>query len=502
MRRLLIIVVLSLLTPAVLYAQKVIEYESGLGTRDPKNGDIWILYRGVHATHEGMVLESDSAHYNTRENNFTAYSQVAIQLTDTTFIYGDKLYYDGNTRMLDIWADTVVLIDGNTQLLANHLTYDRNQETAYYTLWGYGSSDDRSLFSRQGQYNSNLKQFYIYHDVCLTDSNIRLYTDTLLYNTNTSVAHFESPTHIYSDSAVIYSEQGDYNTETRYAVSYKASHVVSDGHTIDSDTLFYDEVLEYGKAFGRVVLFDSANNLTCSGRYGETSQRYRFSYVTDSAHVLMVDNDDSLFLHADTIYVTNDSSNQLATVRANYHVKLFRRDAQAMADSAFYTAADSSLMLYRSPVVWYEHYQCSADTIHLLHDSSGISHVSLLGGCFAIQQVDREKYNQLKGLRGEVYFQDGEPTYSDIIGNAQMVFYLTEEDSLGHLSLVGVNAGVGNIIRIYFDTSQAPVRVVAYEKPDMQFYPVGQLPDDLKRLPGFQWISLRRPRQPEDVFIW
>jgi hypothetical protein len=483
-------------------AQKLIEYTAGMGSRDADNTDIWILYRNVHATHEGMVLESDSAHYNTRENSFTAFRNVAIQLTDTTFIYGDRLYYDGNTRVVDIWADTVLLIDGGTQLLANHLTYERNRSTAYYTEWGYGTSDDRALFSRKGQYNSDLKQFYIYDDVVLTDSTMRLVTDTLLYNTETTVAHFESPTHIYSDSSVIYSELGDYNTDTRYAISYRASHVDNQGRTIDSDTLLYDETREYGRAWGHVVIVDSVNELTCTGRYGETSQAERFSFVTDSAHVLFVDKGDSLFLHADTVYVTTDSADNLHTVKANYHVKVYRRDAQAMCDSAFYRANDSLLLLYRDPVLWYDHYQCKADTIELSHDSNGVKQAWLRSDCFAMQQVDRDKFNQLKGHQGVVFFREGDPDYADVTGNAQMVFYITEEDTSGRTTLVGVNAGVGTAIRIYFDTSRAPVRVVTFDNPDMQTYPVGQLPDELKRLPDFQWLPLRRPRKPEDVFVW
>ncbi len=483
-------------------AQKFIQYTAGMGSRDPENSQVWILYNGVVATHEGMTLEADSAHYDTEENSFTAFHNIFITLSDTTFIYGNQLYYDGNERVLDIWDDTVVFIDGGTVLRANHLTYERNRSTAYYTLWGHGTSDDRVLDSRQGQYNSELKEFYIYNDVRLRDSSMLLVTDTLIYNTVTKVAHFESPTHIYSDSSTIYSELGDYNTDTRYAISFRASHVDNQGRTIDSDTLYYDEVQEYGRAMGHVVIIDSANDITCTGRYGETHQKQRFSFVTDSAHVLFVSDGDSLFMHGDTIYVTNDSANSLETVRANYKVKVYRRDAQAMCDSAFYSAPDSLLTLYKNPVLWYEHYQCTADTISLLHDTSGMKRAYLRSRCFAIQQVDREKFNQLKGKQGVVYFIEGEPQYADVLGNAQIVFYITEEDSVGNPQLVGVNAGMGTDLRIYFDTTRSASRVVVFDKPDMQTYPVMQLPDDQRRLPDFKWLSQRRPRKPEDVFVW
>ncbi len=484
-------------------AQKLIEYSSGIGSRDPENGDIWILYRGVKARHEGMTLQSDSAHYNTKENSFTAFGGVTIKLTDTTFIYGDRLFYDGNTRIVDIWDDTVVLIDGGTQLLANHLTYERNRATAYYTQWGYGYSGDRTLFSHQGEYNSDRDEFFIYNEVVLSDSSMTLFTDTLIYNTQTEIAHFESPTQIQTDSSIIYSELGDYNTSTHFAISYQNSHVDNQSRMIESDTLYYDDQERYGKAFGHVRIIDSINNITCTGHYGETSQADNFSFVTGQALVVFVDEEsDSLFLHADTVYVTTDTNNHLQTVRANYQVKVYRHDAQAMCDSAFYSAPDSLLSLYKNPVLWYEHYQCIADTIEVKHDTSGVHQAWLRNGCFAVQQVDLEKFNQLKGRQGVVYFNQGDPSYADVMGNAQMVYYITEEDSTYGATLVGVNVGMGSDIRIYFDTNRAPSRVVTYDKPDMKTYPVSMLPDEWRQLKDFRWEARRRPRKPEDVFIW
>ena len=312
--------------------QKLIEYSAGMGSRDPDDGNIWILFNGVTARHEGMTLRSDSAHYNTKENSFTAFGAIVIRLSDTTFIYGDRLFYDGNTRIVDIWDDTVLLVDGRTQLRADHITYIRNTETAFYPHWGHAVSGLRKLDSQQGLYNASRKEFYIYDSVQLSDDEMQLFTDTLIYNTVTEVAHFKSPTRIYTDSAFIYSELGDYNTASREATSFLASHVNNKGRTIDCDTLYYHDSLRYGKAQGNVRIFDSVNNLTCTGRYGESNQASGFSFVTDSALVVFVDDGDSLFLHADSVYLTTDSANHIQTVRANYKVKVYRRDAQAMCD--------------------------------------------------------------------------------------------------------------------------------------------------------------------------
>jgi len=494
---------ISALQPLAV-GQKLIEYQSGMGSRDPNNSNVWILYDYVEATHEGMILTADSAHFDMEANSFTAYRNVEITLTDTTFIYGDRLYYDGVSRVLNIWADTVVLIDGSTILKANHLTYERNESLAYYDKWGHAVSGNQKLDSEQGYYNSAVKEFYIYDSVRLSDTTMLLLTDFLKYNTITNTAHFETPTVIYSDSSIIRSENGEYNTETRFAISFKGSRVDNPGSMIAGDTIFYDEYFDYGRAMGNVILVDSVGNIVCTGQYGENNRAERFSYVCDSAHVFYIDDyGDSLFMHADTIYLTVDEGNHLNTIRAHNHVKLFRRDFQGMCDSAFYNGPFYQLTLFTQPVLWLDHYQFTADTIEMIHDSvNGMRLVVMRNNCFTAQQVDRDRYNQIKGRYGTVYFKNGEPDYADIYGNAQMAYYLTEIDDSMRTVLMGVNVGRGTDIRIYFDTLRKPMRVVTYDKPELEAYPEDKLPEEWRRMQGFEWRSSSRPRKPEDVFVW
>ena len=150
MKKSILILLFSVLTQ-LLYSQKIIEYRSGMGTRDEQKPEIWILYDNVFATHEGMNLYADSAHYNTQLNNFTAFNNIKIELTDTTTIYGDKLFYNANTRVVEIWGKEVIFIDGDTRLVTNHLLYDRNTNMANYTTGGVATNKQNPLIA-----NSNI----------------------------------------------------------------------------------------------------------------------------------------------------------------------------------------------------------------------------------------------------------------------------------------------------------------------------------------------------------
>ena len=144
-------------------AQRLIRYEADMGTRDPDNSDIWILYGNVHAYHEGMTLITDSASFDTKNNIFVAHRNVIMHLTDTTTLYGSKAVYDGTTRIADVWGDTVRLIDGHTILKTDLLSYDRNESTASYFHWGHTVHDSAVMDSRKGHYHTDTRDIYLPH---------------------------------------------------------------------------------------------------------------------------------------------------------------------------------------------------------------------------------------------------------------------------------------------------------------------------------------------------
>ena len=484
----------------ILYSQKIIEYQSGMGTKDAKNSEIWILYNNVHATHEGMDLYADSAHYDTKQNNFTAFDNIKIVLTDTTTIHGDKLFYNGNTRIVEIWGKEVIFIDGETKLITTHLLYNRNTYMASYTTGGVTTNKENTLISKKGFYYSNLKDFFVFDSVLLTNSSSKIITDTLKYNTKTTVALFESATHIYTDSTTIYSEHGLYNTTDKLAHSDKATSITNQNQQLTCDTLDYDEKTKISIARNNVVVWDSVNNVICKGNYAYSNEKAHNLFITQKTTAIFVDNTDSLYLHCDTIYATTDSSNNFETIKGFHHVKFYRTDIQGSCDSVFYSIPDSLITMFYTPIMWNEENQFTADTIVMKLDSSGIKQIFMNNNAFISQKVDKTKFNQINGKTAIVYLDGKNPLYCDILGNAQSVFYLTEQQDDGSEALLGVNAGIGSGMRIYFDENRRPSRIVTYTNPDMTTYPLKDFPEEKKLLKGFKWWQNRRPLNIDDIY--
>ena len=329
LRKTIVTLLLALFFCIEANAQKVIEYQSGVGSRNADNPDVWILYKTVKATHEGMVLNSDSAHFDTKNNHFTAFGNIVIEISDTTTIFGDELFYNGNTRVVEIWGDEVLLVDGATSLTTNYISYNRNTSTAKYTYHGHAVNGDKTLDSYNGLYYADIKEFFIYDDVMLTDSTTVLTSDTMTYNTITKLAVFRGPTHIFSDSTIIFSKQGTYNTDEGHATSVKKSSIYNGNQRLTCDTLDYYRKTKFGVARHNVNIWDSANNIFCTGHYGETDGMRHYNFITDSATAHFVnDKNDTLYMHSDTIYSTINDSNEIRTVSAYHKVRIFRSDVQ------------------------------------------------------------------------------------------------------------------------------------------------------------------------------
>ena len=73
------------------------------------------LLRGhVVLEHEGALMYCDSAFMYEQLNSFDAFGNIHIDVSDTLDLFGDVLFYDGNTRIAEVHYN-VRLIDKTTK---------------------------------------------------------------------------------------------------------------------------------------------------------------------------------------------------------------------------------------------------------------------------------------------------------------------------------------------------------------------------------------------------
>ncbi|HRS53258.1 MAG TPA: OstA-like protein [Bacteroidales bacterium] len=446
--------------------------------------------------HDKTYLYCDSAYLYVDINSVDAYGNVQIKASDTSNIYGNVLKYDGNTGTAKI-SGNVKLIDNQITLITDTLVYNTKTKIASYPNNGIITDLNNNLSSKKGVYYSDLKQFYFYDNVVLVNPEYKVYTDTLIYNTLTAVAYFKGPTTIISDENIIYCEKGFYDTEHDISGFTKNAYLKNKNQILKADSIYYDRNLQVGLGFKNVNIFDSLQKIIIYGNYAEYHEIQGLSYVTDSAMLAIFNEGDTLFLHADTLLVNfNDSTKQGELLKAYYHVKFFRDDFQGMCDSLIYNFSDSTIILYKNPILWTEENQFTAEEIKIwLQNDGKVDSLLLYKTAFIVSKDDIDKFNQIKGNTIKGYFRNNELDYILVEKNAETVYYVRDDSS----AVVGINVASALNMIIYIENNKAK-RITFIQNASGIMYPEKKIPDEEKILKGFKWYEKERPLSKEDIF--
>jgi lipopolysaccharide export system protein LptA len=234
------------------------------------------------------VLTSDSAYFYPAQNMCDAFGHVVITQGDTLHIYGDKLHYDGNTKVA-IMTDHVKMVDKDATLTTNYLTYNTATRIGTYTGGGKLVNQDNTLTSKNGYYFANSRDAYFRYDVVMITSDAIIKTDTLRYNSGTGISYFYGPTHIYAkkDKDVLYTENGTYNTKTEQAFFGKKNLYTSGTKSLKGDSLFYDRLTGYGKALKHITFNDDQQKVTIKGDKAVYTKPDERTVVTENAYVVL-----------------------------------------------------------------------------------------------------------------------------------------------------------------------------------------------------------------------
>ena len=452
----------------------------------------------VVMNHDSAFLYCDSAYVNETENKVIAYGNVRIKLSDTLNLYSDSLRYDGNTKIANANSN-VRLIDNQTILTTDTLKYNRNTQIAQYDYWGKIVNDQNNMVSRHGYYYTDRKEFFFKDKVILTNPDYNMYSDTLMYNTVTKTSFFFGPSHIISKDKKdsIFCENGWYNTLLDVARFRERARIYHETTFLTGDSMYYERKNGFGQVFRKALMFDSVQNIMLTGNYGEMQRKKGFAFMTDSAVCVLIDKEDSLFMHADTIMATFDTAQEIKNVFCYYKVKFFRHDLQGMCDSLSYLSRDSSMTMYHEPVIWSDSNQLSADSIRLTMRNGKADSLMLYSSAFIVSKDDTSGFNQIKGRKVLAKFRDNQLYKINVLGNAQTLYYAREEDK----SLIGINMAISSDMLIFLEKNQL-TSITYINNPEAHLYPEKSVPLNERKLKNFKWEEKRRPLEKKDIFVW
>ncbi len=462
---------------------------------------VQVVKGNVSFRHKGAKLTCDSAYFRQEDNSFEAFGRVRLIQGDTLSMSSEYALYDGRDEMIRARRN-VILRHRKSVLRTDSLDYDRKFSFGYFFEGGEIVDGKDRISSDWGEYNTQTREATFYYQVKLKSPKYTVHTDTLYYDTRKRIAHISGPSTIYSDGNIIQTTKAYYDSKQDRAQLFERSTIEGDNRTITADSLYNDSKTGRNEGFGNVVYIDRKNKNELHAGYCFYDEKKGVAIATKKALAVDYSQKDTLWVHADTIRMKTfnlDTDSMYRHVYAYYKVRAYRNDVQAVCDSLVINSKDSTMMMYKDPIVWQNSYQLLGEQIMMVMQDSTIRFAHVMGQASSVELMkDGEHYNQVASREMKAYFEKGKLRITEAIGNVQSIQYpLDDKDS----TIIAMNYLEGDTMRMYFNQERKLQRIWV-SKPDGTAHPLTQVPPDKHRLPNFAWFDYIRPLSKDDVFVW
>ncbi|MFZ9388920.1 MAG: OstA-like protein [Chitinophagaceae bacterium] len=479
-----------------------------------------ILAGNVKLKQGTSLFFCDSCVINNNTRTFEAWGNVHINDSDTVHVYSSHLRYLTDKRIAFLDGG-VRMTDGKGTLTTPDLEYDMTTSIGTYLHGGRVVNKKTTLTSREGFYYADLHDVYFKNDVVLVDPAYTIRTDSLLYNTQTQMTRFIAQTHIRDSSGrTIETREGYYNLATGQA-EFGQRPVVTDGpRKYTANRITSNDSTGIIQLIGNAVVHDTAQGTTVIAGLILQDRKKEKTLATNRPLMIIRQENDSLYITADTLFSARltdlygsrdslvkdtltgtqlintskkDSTNRY--LEGYRHVRIFSDSLQAAGDSLFYSFKDSVFRLYQDPVVWSKQSQITGDTLLLHTRNKKADRVEAFANSLLVNELEPGIYNQIKALRMDGWFTDGNIDSVRSAGEAGCIYYIQDEDS----AYTGINESYSEIIDVYFRKKELH-KVVFRTRVNGTIWPIKQKDPSLMRLPGFIWLEDRRPKTKYDLF--
>jgi len=448
----------------------------------------------VQFEHQDAVLFCDTAYHFFEENRLEAFGDVVIVQDDSIHIFSDTLFYDGASRVADLYGN-VQLTDQQMQLDTEELHYDLETKVGHYPVPGILSNADNVLTSNAGYYYVENKDALFIGDVVLQAPQYSLASDSLKYNIETERADFLSPTTIENQYSSIECGNGWYDTKNDLAYFAGRAQLNNPPQILIADVLEYDQNIGIGEAFGNVYWEDTSENIIIESNYGKYNDKEQSVYTTENPVLSQISDGDTLYIGADVLESFKpDTALEDRVFKCYKNVRIYRNDFQAVSDSLYYTTTDSVFQFYHNPILWTDSSQLKADTIFLHTSTESIDKIVMRSNSTIGNLVFPNIYNQIKGKNIDGFFEDGSLKTIFVKGNAESIYFAVDDNN----ALSGANQAKCSRMRINLDSNQVK-NIRFLTEPEATFSPIAEVNPERMRLKDFEWYDDKRPKNKEDI---
>jgi lipopolysaccharide export system protein LptA len=464
------------------------------------------LIGNIHITFQSNVIYCDSASYFEKNSILKMYSNVHLNKKDTLNLYCDSLHYDSKTRKAKLWGN-VRIRDRDFKITTDSIDFDTKNDVAIYRNGGRIESTlkKETLVSKTGYFYPKNKNITVSGNVVFKNVSTTMQSDSMRYNYASKKAFFFGPTKIVRiDKTQIEGKKGWYKLDSEEGVIQVNASIIKDQQYISGDSLYFNELKGMSIGKGNVYFSDKKKGAGFRGDKFYSSKKNNKSYLTGKAVIEYKLKNDTLFIHADTLFTFTDSLNQLSHVTGYYMARFYSHKTQGVCDSLIYQHKLGKIEMYNKPIVWSNKAELKGEKIDIYLKDTLLDRAEIKQNATLITEVEKQKlYNQVGGKKIQAYFNSAnELTKVDVNGNAQTIYFPEEnitKDSTVEIQRKGMSRLYSSDIKISIENNEF-TKVVYVDQADGVFYPMEKINKEEEFIIGYSWNPMQRPMNKNDVF--
>lgn len=452
--------------------------------------------RQVQFEHQGADLWCDVAIYFQKENRLEARGNVVLKQGDSVEMTSQRIDYKGDIKLAKAWGN-VVLTNSDMTLKTDTLRLNRETQEAYYQDNGTVIDSANTLTSKVGRYFMERKKYQFLDSVHIDNPEYILDSEQLDYYTSSKNAYMYGPSTIVGATYKIYCERGFYDTKVESGYGIKNTRIDYNDRIMEGDSVYFNKVREFASATNNITVTDTINKGIVRAHYAEVHKAQDSLFATKRAVSILVQEQDSLYVHGDTLMITGKADERIT--RAFRNAKFFKTDLSGKCDSIHSEERTGITQLITKPILWNGENQMTGDSIHLISnkETEKLDSLKVLNNAFIISldSISMVGYNQAKGKDLFGKFIENELKIIDLIKNTEVIYYMYNDDD----ELIGINKTICSKIRITMDNNDVD-ELTFYTNPDGDMFPEKDLPENSRILKGFVWYGDERILTKDDIF--
>jgi len=448
----------------------------------------------VYVQHRGIEMYCDKAVLYKESNFIKAIGNVKMNQGDTITMNSKYAEYNGGNQ-LAYASGNVNMRSPESTLQTDTLWFNRKRQQAYYRSGGTVRDTASTLKSRVGTYFMKDKKYQFLDNVVVTNPEYVINSNHLNFYSDSGHTYMYGPSTITGETSKVYCERGFYDTRADEGYFVKNSSIDYNDRNVKGDSLYFNRGRDFASAVNNIKITDTINNSVMKGDYAEVYRAKDSVFMTKRAVAISVQDQDSVYIHADTLMITGKEDNRL--VRGFYDVRLFKSDLSGKSDSIASRQTTGLTKMIGNPILWSGKSQMTGDSIFLQSNvkTEKLDSLRVFYNAFIVDQDTLGGFNQIKGKELTGFFKENTLDVVNINKNVENLVYVRNDSQ----ELIGIDKRTSGRMVLEFEEGEINITTY-YDDIRGTTFPPEELPINARTLRGLNWRGEEQLFSVNDIF--